>query len=124
MTEWVDKTIAQILEDTNYNSITLLWDWIFRTLQPLDDAEPVVYGITRDVDTGSFRDTHFGDFRLLWGDVRGADVETLVERSQVQRVFDIDHVWPGPFDRRRHCGHYFGLYACGCYCYRSAARWA
>jgi len=58
--------------DTNYNSITLLWDWLLGTLQPLDDAEPVVYGITRDVDTSRFWDVHFGDFRLLWGDVRGA----------------------------------------------------
>ena len=40
--------------DTNYNSITLLWDWMLGTLQPLDDGEPVVYGITREVDTSSF----------------------------------------------------------------------
>ena len=58
--------------DTNYNSITLLWDWIFRTLQPLDDAEPVDYGITRDVETSSFWDVHFGEFRLLWRDMRSA----------------------------------------------------
>lgn len=59
--------------DTNYNSITLLWDWLLGTLQPLDDAEPVAYGITRDVNTSSFWDVHFGDFRLLWRDVRSAD---------------------------------------------------
>ncbi|MBW1884126.1 MAG: sterol desaturase family protein [Deltaproteobacteria bacterium] len=58
--------------DMNYNSITLLWDWIFGTLQPLDDAEPVIYGITRDVDTSSFWDVHFGEFRLLWRDMRRA----------------------------------------------------
>ncbi len=58
--------------DTNYNSITLLWDWLLGTLQPLDDAEPVVYGITRDVDTSSFLDVHFGEFVLLWRDMRKA----------------------------------------------------
>ncbi|MBW2361560.1 MAG: sterol desaturase family protein [Deltaproteobacteria bacterium] len=58
--------------DMNYNSITLLWDWIFGTLQPLDDAEPVTYGITRGVDTASFWDVHFGEFRLLWRDMRSA----------------------------------------------------
>ena len=46
--------------DTNYNSMTLLWDWLLGTLQPLDDDEPVVYGITREVDTSSFFDVHFG----------------------------------------------------------------
>ncbi|MDG2305650.1 MAG: sterol desaturase family protein [Candidatus Binatia bacterium] len=58
--------------DTNYNSITLLWDWLLGTLQPLRDDDPVQYGITRDVDTGGFVDLHFGEFRLLWRDVRGA----------------------------------------------------
>ena len=58
--------------DTNYNSVTLLWDWLLGTLQPLDDAEPVVFGITRDVDTSSFWDVHFGEFVLLWRDMRSA----------------------------------------------------
>jgi sterol desaturase/sphingolipid hydroxylase (fatty acid hydroxylase superfamily) len=58
--------------DTNYNSITLFWDWLAGTLEPLDDAEPVTYGITRAVDTSSFRDVHFGEFESLWRDLRGA----------------------------------------------------
>ena len=58
--------------DTNYNSITLFWDWVFGTLQPLRDEEPVTYGITREVDTGSFWDVHFGEFALLARDVRSA----------------------------------------------------
>jgi hypothetical protein len=32
----------------------------------------VVYGITRDVDTASFWDVHFGEFGLLWRDMRSA----------------------------------------------------
>ena len=58
--------------DTNYNSITLLGDWLMGTLQPLDDREPVDYGITREVNTASFLDVHFGEFRLLWRDLRRA----------------------------------------------------
>jgi sterol desaturase/sphingolipid hydroxylase (fatty acid hydroxylase superfamily) len=58
--------------DTNYNSITLLGDWLMGTLQPLDDREPVEFGITRDVDTASFKDVHFGEFVLLWRDIRSA----------------------------------------------------
>lgn len=58
--------------DTNYNSITLLWDVLFGTRQALRDDEPVEYGITREVDTGSFWDVHFGEFVGLARDVRGA----------------------------------------------------
>lgn len=55
--------------DMNYCSITLFWDWIFKTLQPLKDEEPVRYGITREVNTSNFFDVHFGEFVLLWKDV-------------------------------------------------------
>jgi sterol desaturase/sphingolipid hydroxylase (fatty acid hydroxylase superfamily) len=58
--------------DRNYCSITLFWDWVFGTLEPLRDAETPEYGITRDVDTGSFWDVHFREFVLLWRDVRAA----------------------------------------------------
>ncbi len=59
--------------DTNYNSITLFWDWMFGTLQPLRDDEPVEYGISREVDTGSFWDVHVREFLLLASDVRNAE---------------------------------------------------
>lgn len=58
--------------DTNYNSMTLFWDWALGTLQPLRNEEPVVYGITRDVDVESWRDVQFGEMRLLWRDVKAA----------------------------------------------------
>jgi hypothetical protein len=58
--------------DTNYNSITLLGDWLLGTLQPLDENEPVEFGITREVNTSSFWDVHFGEFWLLWRDLRQA----------------------------------------------------
>jgi sterol desaturase/sphingolipid hydroxylase (fatty acid hydroxylase superfamily) len=55
--------------DTNYCSITLFWDWLLGTLQPLKNGEPPMYGITREVKTGSFWDVHFGEFRLLFKDI-------------------------------------------------------
>ena len=58
--------------DTNYTSITLFWDYIFGTRQPLHDSDPVQYGITRRANTDSFSDTHFGELRLLWRDVWAA----------------------------------------------------
>jgi sterol desaturase/sphingolipid hydroxylase (fatty acid hydroxylase superfamily) len=58
--------------DRNYNSITLFWDWALGTLEPLRDDEPAEFGITREVDTGSFWDVHFREFVLLARDVRRA----------------------------------------------------
>lgn len=59
--------------DRNYNSITLFWDWVFGTLEPIREVEPPEYGITREVDTGSFWDVHFREFVLLARDVRSAE---------------------------------------------------
>lgn len=58
--------------DTNYNSITLMGDWLMGTLQKLDDDEPVQFGITRKVNTSSFLDVHFGEFVALWRDWKSA----------------------------------------------------
>ncbi|MFT4520308.1 MAG: hypothetical protein ACI9JM_002710 [Halioglobus sp.] len=56
--------------DTNYNSITLFWDKVLGTLQPMKDEEPVNYGIARVVDVESWRDVQFGEMVLLWRDVK------------------------------------------------------
>ena len=58
--------------DTNYNSITLFWDWLFGTLQPLQDSEPVEFGITREVNSESWVDVQLGEFRTLWADLKTA----------------------------------------------------
>ena len=58
--------------DTNYNSITLFWDWVFGTLQPLKDEEAPQYGITREVNSESWLDVQFSEFRLLWQDLAQA----------------------------------------------------
>lgn len=64
--------------DTNYNSITLFWDWVFGTKQELQDDEVVKYGITRDVNTQNFFDVQFGDFVLLAKDIVKAP--TLIDK--------------------------------------------
>lgn len=56
--------------DTNYNSITLFWDTLLRTRQPLREDDPVEYGITREVNVESFRDVQFGEVALLWQDIK------------------------------------------------------
>ncbi|MFK7975740.1 MAG: sterol desaturase family protein, partial [Halioglobus sp.] len=58
--------------DTNYTSITLFWDWVMGTLQPLRDDDPATYGITREVNSESWWDVQTGEVRALWHDVRAA----------------------------------------------------
>lgn len=58
--------------DTNYNSITLFWDWAFGTLQPLRQDEKAVYGITREVNSESWLDVQLSEFAELYKDVRQA----------------------------------------------------
>lgn len=58
--------------DTNYTSITLFWDWLLGTLVPLHPDEPVRFGITREVRSDSFWDVQFGEFALLWNDLKQA----------------------------------------------------
>ena len=58
--------------DTNYNSMTLFWDWAMGTLQPLKDDEPVIFGITREVNVENWLDVQFGEVGLLWRDVQSA----------------------------------------------------
>ena len=58
--------------DTNYTSITLFWDWVLGTLQPLRDDEPVQYGITREVNSESWLDVQLSEFALLWRDLKHA----------------------------------------------------
>lgn len=58
--------------DTNYNSITLFWDWALGTLQPLHDAEPPTYGITRAVDSRSWWDVQCSEVLALVHDVHKA----------------------------------------------------
>ena len=58
--------------DTNYAIVFRIWDRVFGTFQPLEETDPLEYGITRDVNTNSYFDTHCGEFRLLWRDMRNA----------------------------------------------------
>lgn len=58
--------------DTNYNSMTLFWDWALGTLQPLRAAENPEFGITREVNSESWRDVQLGEFAALWSDLKQA----------------------------------------------------
>lgn len=58
--------------DTNFCSIINIWDIVFRTYQKEENAVPVDYGITREMNANSFTDVYFGELVDLWKDVKSA----------------------------------------------------
>jgi len=55
--------------DTNFCNLLNIWDRVFKTYQPEQASEPVVYGITRTMRPNSFLDAYFGEFGALFKDV-------------------------------------------------------
>jgi sterol desaturase/sphingolipid hydroxylase (fatty acid hydroxylase superfamily) len=58
--------------DTNYCSVLKIWDVLFGTYQKEEKYAPLEYGITRPINAQSFTDVYFGDFVLLWQDIKEA----------------------------------------------------
>jgi len=56
--------------DTNFCTFLPFWDWLFGTLQPLRDEVKIEYGITRKIDITHFMDFYFGEFTLLFQDIK------------------------------------------------------
>lgn len=56
--------------DTNFCTFLPFWDWLFGTLQPLRDEVKIEYGITRKMDVTNFMDFYFGEFKLLFQDIK------------------------------------------------------
>jgi len=59
--------------DTNFATVVPLWDWVFGTLQPLKEEVKADFGLTRELDVTNFWDLYFGEFLLLYRDVKSAD---------------------------------------------------
>lgn len=58
--------------DTNFCNLLNVWDKIFGTYQPENQAVNVEYGITRPVNSQNFWDANFGEFLALAHDVWAA----------------------------------------------------
>jgi sterol desaturase/sphingolipid hydroxylase (fatty acid hydroxylase superfamily) len=58
--------------DTNFCTFLPFWDWVFGTLQPLRNEVKIQYGITRKMDVTNFIDFYFGEFILLFRDIKNA----------------------------------------------------
>lgn len=59
--------------DTNFCTFLPFWDWLFGTLQPLRDEVKIEYGITRKMDVTNFMDFYFGEFKLLFQDIKNTN---------------------------------------------------
>lgn len=58
--------------DTNYCNLLNIWDRLFGTYQEEALSVPAEYGITREVNSGSFWDVYFGEIVALARDVARA----------------------------------------------------
>ena len=58
--------------DTNFCSLLNIWDHAFGTFKEEEANIPLEYGITRKVDPNSFLDAYFGEFVVLFKDVKKA----------------------------------------------------
>ncbi len=58
--------------DTNFCNLLNIWDRIFGTYQEEKKELKIEYGITREIDSGSFMDVYFGEFVELFKDVISA----------------------------------------------------
>ncbi len=58
--------------DTNFCNLLNVWDRVFKTYQEEQPEVQIEYGISRAVDSGSFRDVYFGEWIALVKDVIGA----------------------------------------------------
>ena len=56
--------------DKNYGGILIVWDRLFGTFEP--ETEPVVYGLTKDIDTYNPFRIAFHEWAAMLGDVRRA----------------------------------------------------
>jgi sterol desaturase/sphingolipid hydroxylase (fatty acid hydroxylase superfamily) len=58
--------------DRNHAGILIIWDKIFGTFEPENPKEPVVYGITTNIETYNLLKIATHEYQALWNDVKNA----------------------------------------------------
>jgi sterol desaturase/sphingolipid hydroxylase (fatty acid hydroxylase superfamily) len=58
--------------DCNHGGILIIWDRLFGTFSPELDEEPVVYGLTKNIDGDSVLTVLLHEYLSLWRDIRAA----------------------------------------------------
>lgn len=59
--------------DRNYGGVFILWDRLFGTFQPEDDAEPVIFGVTTPLASWNPLWANLQFYAQLWHDARHAE---------------------------------------------------
>jgi hypothetical protein len=58
--------------DRNHAATLIVWDRLFGTFSEESDEEPVVYGLTRNIETHNVFRVSFDEYRAMWRDIRRA----------------------------------------------------
>jgi sterol desaturase/sphingolipid hydroxylase (fatty acid hydroxylase superfamily) len=58
--------------DRNYGSILIVWDRLFGSFEGEDPAEPVIYGLTKNIDSFNLGTIALHEYVAVWRDVRAA----------------------------------------------------
>ena len=58
--------------DCNHGGVLIIWDRLFATFSPELDEEPVVYGLTNNIDGDSVAAAVLHEYQSLWRDIRSA----------------------------------------------------
>ena len=59
--------------DCNHAGVFIIWDRMFGTFSPELDEEPVVYGLTKNIDGDKPLEALIHEYRSIWADVSRAD---------------------------------------------------
>ena len=59
--------------DCNHGGVLIIWDRLFGTFSPESDVEPVIYGLTHNINTYNPLKVAFGEYANLLRDCLGAD---------------------------------------------------
>ena len=58
--------------DRNHAATLIIWDRLFGTFSEESEEEPVVYGLTRNIETHNVFRVSFDEYRAMWRDIRRA----------------------------------------------------
>jgi hypothetical protein len=58
--------------DLNYGGILIIWDRLFGTFTPEAEEEPVIYGLTHNLETRNIFTIATHEYRAIWAAVRKA----------------------------------------------------
>jgi len=58
--------------DRNHGGVLIIWDRLFGTFSPEVDAEPVRYGLTKNIETDNIVTVAVHEYRSIWRDLRRA----------------------------------------------------